>query len=367
MKTIKTLLSLVLGASAMMGCLNNTDNYQAGFPLLATKYTYRYANNTRDTLLIMSYGRWSLERTSSGGEWCVPAIMQGNANTDYRVCFNFSQNSTGYQRSASFQIKDVEHANDAYANFSITQLATRGDGSLGNAPLVKKIAGTDGSLIEISYDEVCRPLTFKLSKNNTILNNLVFGYNDTQDIMTVTINGGRQLKASYANDYQPIESLGDDGEKIAYREQDYFNLTHSHYAFNIEHRLGNGTYSGYSYLLESASHLLPDKLHNADSLRYTSGKDKEVTETLAMKPTYSQNDNRCQSVDVNQLLLGVERCNPYMLLSLFRAARNTSIFDVVKVTGKPDIRFSTTLNGDKSVSELTVAQDNESITYTFTY
>lgn len=365
MKTIKTFL-LAMICISMAACMSNDDSYQAGFPMLATKYAYRYANNTSDTLFVQSYGSWSITRTSAGGEWCTPTIMQGGGYTTYGIVLNFSQNETGSQRSASFRISDKEHAEDAYVDFNITQQATRGDGSLGNARLVKSVTGSDNSLIDISYDEACRPLTFQLSKDNSVLTYITFSYNDKTGVMTATSNN-QQLTASCKNDYQPISKLSSANETVAYLEQDYFNLTSNHYAFNIEHRKGDGSYDGYSYLLLDRSTLAPDKLHNADSLCYTRGKNEAIIETLRMKPSYSQYDNRCQSLDVNQLLLGVERCNPYMLLSLFRTARNTSIFDVVKVNGGSDIKFSTTLNNDKSVKELAVSQGSDTITYTFEY
>ena len=54
MKTIKTFL-LAMICISMAACMSNDDSYQAGFPMLATKYAYRYANNTSDTEL------WQLE------------------------------------------------------------------------------------------------------------------------------------------------------------------------------------------------------------------------------------------------------------------------------------------------------------------
>lgn len=366
MKTIKTILFAMICVWTMTACMSNDDSYQAGFPMLATKYSYRYANNTTDTLFVQSYGSWGINRTTPGGEWCTPAFMQGGGYTTYGILLSFSQNETGSQRSASFRIYDKEHAEDAYADFNITQLATRGDGSLGNARLVKSVSGSDNSRIDISYDDLCRPLTFQMAKDNSVISYIAFSYDDPTGVMTATSNN-QQLTASYKNDYQPVSKLASANESVTYQEQNYFNLTTSHYAFNIEHRKGTGDYDGYSYLLDNINSLAPDQLHNADSLCYTRGKNEVTIETLRMKPSYSQYDNRCQSLDVNQLLLGVERCDPYLLLSMFRAARNTSIFDVVKVNDGTDIKFATTLNHDKSVKELTITQGDNAITYTFDY
>ena len=86
-----------------------------------------------------------------------------------------------------------------------------------------------------------------------------------------------------------------------------------------------------------------------------------------MKPTYSQNSNRCQSVDVNQLLLGVEECNPYQLIALFRDARCSYIIaEAATANGKYVVE--TTLNADKSVNTMTVTdKDGGKVKYTFIY
>lgn len=367
MKTIKTILLAVAGVAMMTACLNNDDAYQAGFPTLQTKYGYRFANTTTDSLFVSSFGNWTLNRTQAGGEWCQIATMKGSGYVSYGIPITLEQNRTGSQRSAMFRIEDTSHPDDAHADFSIVQLATRGDGSLGNAPLVKSVTGSDGSSISVTYDELCRPLTFRMAKGETVLSDLSFRYDDARMVMRVNDKGQDELSATYTNDYQPYVQLASQTDTVEMAEQSLFNVLAGRYAFNIEHRRSSGRYDAYAYLMSGINILAPDHLHNADSLRYISGQRSVVDEKLFMAPTYSDKDNRCQSLDVNQLLLGVEHCNPYMLLSLFRAARNTSIFDVVKVDGAPDIQFSTTLNADKSVSQLAVTRSGETITYQFEY
>ena len=86
--------------------------------------------------------------------------------------------------------------------------------------------------------------------------------------------------------------------------------------------------------------------------------------------TYSANDNRCQSIDANQLVRGVEECDPYLLASLFRYTRSTSILKKAKgKQGEENVEYnvSTTLNNDKSIHTMTVSKGAESITYTFNY
>ena len=55
-----------------------------------------------------------------------------------------------------------------------------------------------------------------------------------------------------------------------------------------------------------------------------------------------------------------------LLASLFRYARNTSIIAEAK-NDKEQIQVSATLNADKSIHQLMVRRDDETITYTFNY
>ena len=134
------------------------------------------------------------------------------------------------------------------------------------------------------------------------------------------------------------------------------------YAFNFEHRRQGHPTTRYAYLLGGKS-LEPDSLHCADSLRIDDGNG-----VRHLKFNYSKADNRCQSVDVNQLLFGAEGCDPYQLLSLFRFTRSTSIVSHTEGrTPADNIIVSTTLNADKSVSTMTVVRQGEEITYTLEY
>lgn len=364
MKTIRTLLLFAVVSLLATSCLKDKENYMAGFPVLGVKYAYRYANNTSDTLYVQSYGNWQITRLD--GDWCTLAEMKGYGGGEYHIPIIFSQNLTGEHRVSSFKIVDTDHPDDANMTWKYTQLATRGDGSLGNAAMVKSITGSDGSLISVTYDEICRPLTFSMKKNDEVLSNLTFSYNDYDGVMTVN-NRSRLLTASYSNDYQPIGKLVAEGDTVMFREQEEFNMFSNRYAFNIEHRWAGDNYDAYSYLVNNIKSLYADSLHNADSLRYIRGDRYGSSERLFMKPIYSQHDNRCQSIDVNQLLLGVERCNPYMLLSLFRMARNANVFSKVEVAGGQPFELTTVVNADKSVKTLTVSREGNSVTYEFEY
>ena len=79
-------------------------------------------------------------------------------------------------------------------------------------------------------------------------------------------------------------------------------------------------------------------------------------------------DNRYQSVDANQLILGMADCEPLQLLSMFRYTRSTSILKkAISKDGTIDV--STELNADRSVHRMVVkdACHNTETTYDFTY
>ena len=137
----------------------------------------------------------------------------------------------------------------------------------------------------------------------------------------------------------------------------------ANYMFRFGHYGVNSSSSVICKFPYNGCSLAPDSIHNVDTIYYY--KDGEFERKLGM--TYnSALDNRYQSVDVNQLLLGVEECNPYLLASLFRYTRNTYIISEAK-NDEEQITVYTALNNDKSVSALRVTRGSETITYTFNY
>jgi len=284
----------------------------------------------------------------------------------YDIGVNFTENTTGQARSALYIISDTDHPEDAYAQWSVSQLATRGDGALGNARMVSRVTGSDNSLIEVTYDLHRRPHTFRMSKNETDMYNLTFTYNDDACTMKVRNGYGPEMTASYGNDYQPKGQLASTTDTVRLYEQNYVSSVSTSYAFNVEQHHSNGNFDGYSYRVVDYRTLAPDQLHNAVEMKYAKGFRGSSTEVINMHPAYSDKDNRCQSLDVNQLLLGVERCNPYLLLSLYRFARNSNIFSTVQ-TDDGDIQVETVLNADKSVRLLSVTKGGETVAYTFEY
>ena len=82
--------------------------------------------------------------------------------------------------------------------------------------------------------------------------------------------------------------------------------------------------------------------------------------------------NRKQTVDANQLIFGVERMNPFMLLGFYRYARCSYLYEKAEDTSSQNklsyIVKYTRNTGDESVNTMTVErEDGSSVTYTFEY
>lgn len=366
MKTIKTILAMGVGAVLAASCLSNDDPYNAGFAILkpTSGVSFLYANNVADSVVLFSYGNWKISNYGGySNSWVTLPVTTGDGERVYGFRCEMTQNTTGESRSALFRIDDTSHPGDANSAFGFWQYATRGDGSLGNAADVKSITGSDGSKIDIAYDVLHRPTSLRMDKDGVALCRLALTYNDRDSMMNVTEND-RELRSYYLNDYQPVV-LRSTTDTVMYSTL-YYNYIpiSANIAFNYEHRRADSKLNTcVRYLFpDGGATLSPDSLHNADTLSYFKG--QQLVRKLGFE--YAKKDNRRQSVDVNQLLLGVEECDPYLLLSLYRYCRNTSI--VSRARGaKDDISVEAELNSDQSVSRLTVANGKETIVYTFEY
>lgn len=361
MKTLRTLLLIATGTVLMSACFDNKDDYSAGifFERPQQTITPLYANTVSDSIILFSYGPWAI--TNANGlpnSWVDLTTKQGLGNRIYTFPVTFKENLTGEGRSASFTVRDTDHPNEAYSTFGYLQYATRGNGALGSAADVKTITGSDGSKIVIDYDKEHRPTSILMSKNDNTLNSLTFSYGFEE--MTIYA-GNTNLKIACGKDYQP-GNINMENDTLGYlaHHYKYIDVPYTE-IFSFQHAHGTGDDVLITYKLHGQN-LMPDSLHNADSLTYYVNKD--IVEDLALQ--YSTMDNRCQSVDVNQLLLGIEKCDPYLLLGLYRYARNTSIISMAK---KPeaDITVTTTLNDNKSVASMKVSRQGNEITYTFEY
>lgn len=353
----------------MASCLNTDDAYTAGFAFIkpTANVTALYANNTLDSIIFYSYGSWSLTTSAAmAGNWFSVATNSGKGETVYRLPVSFKQNTTGEGRYGSMKFTDTAHPDEASATIYYWQYATRGDGSLGSAADVKTISGTDGSLFAFNYDEQHRPLSVTISKDGNLLHSLALSYNTTDSMLTVR-DKDKTLAGHFSRGYQPQQLIGS-GDTIGYTSQ-YNALGYpvqANVAFNLVHRSHNSI-RAYSFLLNDQP-LAPDSLHCADSISFVS-RNNDNNVTLRYKMHYSSADNRYQSVDANQLIPGVEQCDPYQLLSLFRYTRQTSI--VSEMTGSTENEHfvvTTTQNTDRSLHTMTVRRTGgDEITYTFEY
>lgn len=352
-KTVSGIGLCLTTLAAMTSCLNDDSPYQAGFVFNKPNKAVNvlYANTPTDTILFYSYGSWNVAR--SNGSWCQMTTTKGAGNTIYSIPLSFEPNTTGQGRGTELHFTDTEHPGEASATLLYWQYATRGDGSLGSAPCVKAITGTDGSRFEFAYDELQRPLQMSIRSNdNGASRTLAFIYDDRDSMLTV-VDNGKNMQSRYGRDNQPYRLIGS-GDTIGYYSQFYPNgvPVSANYAFNVEHHslLGQNVY--YAYKL-GGQRLDPDSLHCADSLRIARLEEGKAT-VEEQKLVYSKVDNRCQNLDVNQLVFGTALCDPYQLLSLFRYSRSTSI--VSQVEGKDrHYQVQVGLNADKSVARLSVS------------
>lgn len=364
MKKIKSLFLALSAVAALSSCMSDGDSYAGFFGVNANSRRPVYANTAYAYLSFGSYGAWHIDQ-ESGSDWCRLDLMRGNGGAFYSIPARFSLNTTGTARVANFVVKDNGNPDDAYASFYFSQYATRGDGSLGNAGLVTAISGDDGSAITIDYDTLCRPTSLVIEKDGEQLRKLTIGYHASDSTVSVS-DGTSTLMGKYDLGYQ-TDRLESDRDTVGYYEQSLF--AGDAYAFNVEEHRWGGEYTVQALLYTNGSLRggNPDGEYVADSLRYMHGTSAGTVRREMLKLSYSDNSNRCQSVDVNQLLLGVEECNPYQLIAMFRDARNSKVISEASAAdGKYVVQ--TTLNSDKSVSTMTVTdKQGAKVKYTFTY
>lgn len=360
MKIGKLILGVVAILMMMTSCFDDKDPYSAGINFARPRYLSNgiYANTTVDSVVMLSYGKWGV--SLSDNSWVRMGLTQGNGSVIYRIPVSFDQNTTGQGRQCAVRFYDIDHP-DVASIFYYVQSATRGDGSLGNAPAVKKITGSDGSLFEFSYDRLYRPVNLTMSKNGTQLRSVTLNYND-RDSSLVVYDNEETYSCTYSPDFQPY-SLKSSTDTIGYYmvKNKYYYLP-INTAFSYEHHKSGKVVNAATYYVNGRS-LAPDSTHVADSVyQYVNGDLREK-----VMPKYSNVDNRCQTVDVNQLVEGIDNCDPYLLMSLFRYARHTSVLsEVASATRHQTVEVL--LNADKSISRMTVnTTGGASVVYDFEY
>ena len=356
MKNIHNILTLaLLLALTTTSCLDSKESYNAGFFFRKPLYVVNpvYANTVADTISFVSYGNWSVSRTDNS-LWLTFSATSGHDNTTYTFPVAFEQNTTGQGRGAQIVFSDTDHPDEARATVVYWQYATRGDGTLGSAADVKAISGSDGSRFELSYDGQHRPLSLRITRDATLLRSITIAYDDYDSLLTVQ-DGGVRLTSSFGPDCQPQQLIGS-GDTVAYMSQyDASGMPVAfNYAFNLKHTTYTGDNVYYAYLLGGQS-LSADSLHVADSLRIARVGATTGSKVERYKLSYSALDNRCQSVDVNQLILGTDGCDPYQLLSLFRHCRSSRV--VSELSGNATtLTVAASRNADGSISRLEVSR-----------
>ena len=374
MKSYKTLIAAAMVAccagSTLTSC-NNDDPYRAGFIFQQPQYsvTPLYANTTGDSLIMQCFGPWRITAEGDDQSWATIDQMTGKGSAIYSFGVHFAQNTTGQSRTAKFIIRDTDHPDEAYASWRYLQFATRGDGSLGNASLVRTITASDGYKATIDYDEKARPVKFLLTDaNSAVAEQIDIDYNELSGRLTVS-RAGIAMSGTMDLGFQ-AERLTGASDTVGYYAQYYSNGMPMplNNAFSFVSSTSKGMQAS-SYLLNGQS-LDPDSLHTADSLRYVrQWRNDSFRYVEQFKIEYaSGSDNRHQSIDPNQLLLGFAECQPLQLLSMFRYCRSTSII-ARAISSKGNIDVTTELNPDRSISRMVVSdrRNDTETSYVFGY
>lgn len=413
MKIIKTIFAAMAAVALVASCeeqepssfysiqvaLPHTGNYPIG---------YKYANEYSDSLKFLSYSPWKIEQTE-GDEGFVTINGQtsgkGNMIVSYGV--TLSENTTGKSRFATYQIVDSEDASRAKASLRYVQFATRQDGALGNAAEVKNISGSDGSNIDITYDNRHRPLSISMSAGD-MKREITFAYDDYENTVTATQSkyefsyadtlftyNNVKLNGSYEDCflpnvnsyiYQPrlLMTLNSSETALVNTFNDtrnYIKQTMAYQAFSnngyeysfangfmVKNTIGNKFAQAIGVYYNSKSNLDVDSIYKADSIGVERVYSDNKHKSEMYKLSFSNISNRMTTVDANQLMEGVANCDPYLLLSFYKLARQSYVF--AKAEGKKGARytFDTKANADGSIKTLAVTDANgNKITYTFSY
>lgn len=413
MKIIKTIFAAMAAVALVASCeeqepssfysiqvaLPHTGNYPIG---------YKYANEYSDSLKFLSYSPWKIEQTE-GDEGFVTINGQtsgkGNMIVSYGV--TLSENTTGKSRFATYQIVDSEDASRAKATLRYVQFATRQDGALGNAAEVKNISGSDGSNIDITYDNRHRPLSISMSAGD-MKREITFAYDDYDNTVTATQSkyefsyadtlftyNNVKLNGSYKDCflpnvnsyiYQPRMLMTLDSNEASLVNtfndtRNYIKQTMAYQAFSnngieysfangfmVKNSIGNKFAQAIGVYYNSKSNLDVDSIYKADSIGVERVYSDNKHKSEMYKLSFSDISNRMTTVDANQLMEGVANCDPYLLLSFYKLARQSYVF--AKAEGKKGARytFDTKANADGSIKTLAVTDINgNKTTYTFSY
>ena len=138
--------------------------------------------------------------------------------------------------------------------------------------------------------------------------------------------------------------------------------------FMVKNSIGNKFAQAIGVYYNGKSKLDVDSIYKADSIGVERIYSDHKHKSEMYKLSFSNISNRMTTVDANQLMEGVANCDPYLLLSFYKLARQSYVFS--KAEGKKGARytFDTKANADGSIKTLAVTDANgNKITYTFRY
>lgn len=353
----KMALAAVTMSLTMTSCLSDGDNTYAFISGIGSDC---YANSSNAYLILQSSSAWEL-KTGNDASWVSFDKPKGPGPAADLVYINTMLNTTDKYRSATVSLQNAE------GKASVTDLyqwGTRGDGSLGTAKDVKKIEGSDGSVINLYYDGLHRVQNIDVKSGNGVRNTYTFSYpplSDTARVMTVMVNGV-VAKTNVNFGWQFVGDLASDdkSEQVVSSTVGSSQITVKRNESKESRNVQTVNLTGFSNPDSELSHV---RLYYS---YWEDGKYPEMTLAISHGAKVS---NRKQSVDVNQLIFGVDNINPYMLAGFYRYARCSFIYEKAEDTSKgTTFNVSNTLNADGSVNTLTVAREDDSaVTYTFTY
>ena len=209
MKKIINLFVILAVAVQLTACLSSEDPYYAGFSFEKPTNVRNalYANTTMDSVIVQCLGPWQITADVPNMEWCSIDLMKGSGSAIYSMTVNFTPNTTGISRLAQFTITDTERPSEAHATWQYLQYATRGDGSFGNAALVKTITSSDQWKVNISYDSKSRPVSLSMTDPDGHSEAISIAYHEPSSLLTVKMSDGT-LTGTMDKGYQTEKLIG---------------------------------------------------------------------------------------------------------------------------------------------------------------
>ena len=363
---VRHLVLAITSLCLTTSCLDSDEEQTYGLNYGVTDYIY--ANPTTISLMVAISGNWEIYKTETAS-WVTLEETSGTGPFIGYIPVSFDRNDTGSTRVFSYKVSGDD---GSYVSGSCVQSATRGNGSLGNSPFVSRITGTDGSEILMEYNDDDVPSHIEVNKNGEQLvcydytftekDSMMYVWEGSTIILAGTYNSARNASGDLISSIDTItwsydgSTLASSGTiKMGETKEDGSYNSHKVTVGDIESTDTKITHSGYYFTDGDA-----DGNSFEVDLDVTLGDDEdEMTDYIS---------NQNQSVDVNQLMLGVEHMSPHMLLGFYRWMRCGYIYEEASSEDYGTYTLSPSLNSDGSVDTLTVTDpDGDEITYTFEY